>query len=364
LNHGDTEDAKNSVEEEDTDVRARGGRAATLPEGIGLRGHRVFVVQRPFRAPYPWPGMRFPGLRRVAGRVLIGGVQDLIAKAATLLEALPYIQRFSGATFVVKYGGSFMDSPDPAVRQGVARDVVFLEAVEIDPVVVHGGGKAITRAMERAGLKSEFIQGQRVTDAATVDIVNQVLSHEINPEVVATINQLGGRARGFAGPDIFRCRKVRMTGTDGQPIDLGFVGEVVEVNTGPLMECIHQGVTPVISPTARGFDGHLYNCNADVAAAMAAIALRARRLVFMSDVPGLLRDPKDPDTVIPHLRTEEVAELKRQGIVDKGMIPKVDSAVAAIRAGVEKVSFVDGRVPHAVLLEIFTDEGIGTEVVS
>lgn len=290
-------------------------------------------------------------------------MQDLIAKASSLLEALPYIQRFSGATFVVKYGGSFMDSPDPAVREGVARDIVFLEAVEINPVVVHGGGKAITRAMERAGLKAQFVQGQRVTDHAAVEIVNQVLSHEINPEVVATINKLGGVARGFAGPDIFRCRKIEVTGPDGQAQDLGYVGEVVEVNTAPLLECIAQGVTPVISPTARGFDGHLYNCNADVAAAMAAIALKARRLVFMSDVPGLLRNPKDPDTVISHLQIEEVAQLKQAGVIDKGMIPKVDSAVAAIKAGVEKVSFVDGRVPHSVLLEIFTDEGIGTEVV-
>lgn len=290
-------------------------------------------------------------------------MQDLIAKASTLLEALPYIQRFSGATFVVKYGGSFMDSPDPAVRQSVARDMVFLEAVEIDPVVVHGGGKAITRAMERAGLQAQFVQGQRVTDARTVEIVHQVLSHEINPEVVATINRLGGLARGFAGPDIFRCRRAEVPGPDGRPLDLGFVGEVVEVNTKPLLDCIAEGVTPVISPTARGFDGQLYNCNADVAAAMAAIALKARRLVFMSDVPGLLRDPGQPDSVIPHLKTAEVAELKRAGVVDKGMIPKVDSAVAAIRAGTEKVSFVDGRVPHAVLLEIFTDEGVGTEVV-
>ncbi|MCC7375026.1 MAG: acetylglutamate kinase [Verrucomicrobiales bacterium] len=291
-------------------------------------------------------------------------MQDLIAKAQTLLEALPYIQRFAGATFVVKYGGSFMDSPDPAVRQGVARDIVFLEAVEIDPVVVHGGGKAITRAMEKAGLQSVFVQGQRVTDEKTVELVNQVLSHEINPEIVATINKLGGRARGFAGPDIFRARKLQTPGPDGQPLDLGFVGEVVEVNTKPLLECIAEGVTPVISPTARGYDGRLYNCNADVAAAMAAIVLKAERLVFMSDVPGLLQNPKDPDSIISHLRIDEVAQLKKDGVIDKGMIPKVDSAVAALVAGVQKVSFVDGRVPHSVLLEIFTDEGIGTEVVS
>ncbi len=290
-------------------------------------------------------------------------MQTLIAKAATLLEALPYIQRYSHATFVVKYGGSFMDSPDPDIRQGVARDLVFLEAVEINPVVVHGGGKAITRAMERAGLKAQFIQGQRVTDAAAVEVVDQVLSREINPEIVRTIQTLGGLAKGFAGTEIFTCRKLPMTGPDGGALDLGFVGEVNGVNTGPLLECIRDGVTPVISPTARGEDGRVYNCNADVAAAVCAIALKARRLVFMSDVPGLLRDPKDPASVIPHLRLEDVAELKRLGVVDHGMIPKVDSAVAAIRAGVDKVSLVDGRIHHAVLLEIFTDAGVGTEVV-
>jgi len=292
-------------------------------------------------------------------------MEELISKARVLLEALPYIQRFRSQTFVVKYGGSFMDSPDANVRNSVARDIVFLEAVEINPVVVHGGGKAITRAMEKAGLAAKFIQGQRVTDAATVNIVDDVLSREINPEVVAAINSLGGAAQGIAGTDIFKCRKLWLDDKEnpGAKIDIGFVGEVIGVNTAPLLECIEQGITPVISPTARGEDGHVYNCNADVAAAQVAIALKAKRLVFMSDVPGLLSDPKDPDSVISNLKTEAVAELKKAGVIDKGMIPKVDSAVAAIKTGVEKVSFVDGRVPHSVLLEIFTDEGVGTEVV-
>jgi len=292
-------------------------------------------------------------------------VQDLIAKANTLLEALPYIQKFSGATFVVKYGGSFMDSPDANVRNSVARDVVFLETVEINPVVVHGGGKAITRAMQKAGLKADFIQGQRVTDETTAKIVDEVLSREINPEIVKTINALGGKAVGFAGPDIFKCRKLLLDDYEkpGAKIDIGYVGEVVEVNVAPLKESIWCGFTPVISPTARGEDGKIYNCNADVATAQAAIALKAKRLVFMSDVPGLLRDPNQPDSVVPHLKISEVGELKQNGVIDKGMIPKADSAVAAIQSGVEKVSFVDGRVPHAVLLEIFTDEGVGTEIV-
>ncbi|HMJ65122.1 MAG TPA: acetylglutamate kinase [Candidatus Binatia bacterium] len=290
-------------------------------------------------------------------------MEELISKARVLLEALPYIQRFRRQTFVVKYGGSFMDSPDAEVRNGVARDVVFLEAVGINPVVVHGGGKAITRAMESAGLQSKFVQGQRVTDEATAKVVDQVLSREINPEIVKTIENLAGKAKGFAGSDIFTCGKLLVKGERGEKLDIGFVGEVTHVNTEPLRECIRRGITPVISPTARGADGQIYNCNADVAAAQTAIALKARRLVFMSDVPGLMRDPKNPSTVIPHLQISEVDTLKKAGIVDKGMIPKVDSAVAAIRAGVEKVSFVDGRVSHSVLLEIFTDAGVGTEVV-
>lgn len=290
-------------------------------------------------------------------------MKELISKAAVLLEALPYLQRFRDKTFVVKYGGSFMDSPDPEVRNGVARDIVFLAAAGISPVVVHGGGKAITRAMEASGTKANFIQGQRVTDETTVNIVDRVLSDEINPEVVATIKSLGGTTKGFAGRDIFTCRKLWLNGPAGEQIDIGYVGEVVAVNTAPLLECIKQGITPVISPTARGEDGRIYNCNADVAAAQAAIALKAKRLVFMSDVPGLMRDPKDVATVISHLQISEVAELKKAGIVDKGMIPKVDSAVAAIKAGVDKVSFIDGRIQHSMLLEIFTDAGIGTEVV-
>jgi acetylglutamate kinase len=290
-------------------------------------------------------------------------MQDLIAKAATLLEALPYIQRFRSQTFVVKYGGSFMDSPDPEMRLGVARDIVFLEAVGINPVVVHGGGKAITRAADLAGLKADFIQGMRVTDEATVNVVEQVLSREINPEIVKTINASGGKARGFSGTEIFRCRQLCLEGPDGKELDIGFVGEVTEVNTELLRECIRRSITPVISPTARGEDGKLYNCNADVAAARAAVGLKARRLVFMSDVPGLMRDPKDPNSVISHLQVEEVDRLRKAGVVDKGMIPKASSAVAALKAGVDKVSFVDGRVEHSILLEIFTDAGVGTEVV-
>ncbi|MDQ6809466.1 MAG: acetylglutamate kinase [Verrucomicrobiota bacterium] len=290
-------------------------------------------------------------------------MQEIIGKAATLLEALPYIQRFRNQIFVVKYGGSFMDSPDPAERHRVAREIVFLEAVGINPVVVHGGGKAVTLALAAADVPNEFIQGQRTTTAAGMEVVERVLSREINREIVAEIQKLGGKARGFAGSDIFKCRKLELHDDAGRPVDLGYVGEVCGVEVEPLRDCIRRNITPVISPTARGPDGHIYNCNADIGAAQTAIALRARRLVFMSDVAGLLRDPQDATTLVSHLAVGEVPGLKQEGVIDRGMIPKVDSAVAAIQSGVEKVQFVDGRIPHSVLLEIFTDAGVGTEVV-
>jgi acetylglutamate kinase len=290
-------------------------------------------------------------------------MQESITKAGTLLEALPYIQRFRSQVFVVKYGGSFMDSPDPAERHRVAREIVFLEAVGINPVVVHGGGKAVTRAVEKAGGSTNFVQGQRVTDKRTIKVVDEVLSRQINPEIVKAIEEFGGKARGFAGSDIFRCKQYAAKDENGDPVNLGYVGQVYDVNIDPLRECIRRRITPVISPTARGQDGQIYNCNADVAAAQTAIALKARRLVFMSDVPGLLRKPGDARTLMSHLSASEVPALKAKGVVGEGMIPKVDSAVAAIHSGIEKVQFVDGRVPHSVLLEIFTDAGVGTEVV-
>ena len=280
------------------------------------------------------------------------------------MEALPYLQRFRGSIVVIKYGGSFMDSPDPAGRLNVARDVAFLSAAGMRPVVVHGGGKAITAALSKAGVTAKFVQGMRVTDEATVKVVEQVLSWEINPDIVKTINALGGKAQGFSGTEIFTCAKMWLTGADGEKLDPGLVGNVTDVNTASLRECLEHGITPVVSPTALGPGGQIYNCNADVAAGMAAMALKADRLVFMSDVPGLLRDPKDPETLISRLLAGEVEELKKSGVIDKGMIPKVDSAVAAARAGVKKVSFVDGRVLHAALLEIFTQEPVGTEVVA
>jgi len=282
-------------------------------------------------------------------------VNELIAKADVLLEALPYIQRFRSSIFVVKYGGSFMDSPDPKVRSGVAADVVFLEACGINPVVVHGGGKAITKAMQQAGIQARFVNGLRVTDEETMQCVETVLANVINREIVEMIQKLGGKARGFSGKDVFRCRQL-----DPQ---LGYVGEVTGVEVEAVRKCLRAQVTPVISPIGLGEDSHAYNINADVAAAKLAMAIGARRLVFLSDVPGLLRDPRDPATLISSLHVNEVEQLKASGVIDKGMIPKVDSAVEAVGAGVRRVHFVDGRIPHSVLLEIFTDKGIGTEIV-
>jgi acetylglutamate kinase len=290
-------------------------------------------------------------------------LQLAISKAGALLETLPYLRRFRGSTFVIKYGGSFMDSPDPALRQGVARDIVFLQAVGINTVVVHGGGKAITAAMESAGLKAKFVRGMRVTDEAAVEIVERVLSREINPQIDNTIDTLGASPRGFSGTEIFKCAKLRQDSPSGEPIDLGFVGEVCAVDGGRLTDCIREGFIPVISPTARGGEGKIYNCNADVAAAQTAIALKASRLIFMSDVPGLMRDPKNPGTIIRRLRAGEIDELIKSGVVDKGMIPKVESAAAALRAGVARVSLVDGRLPHGILLDMFEGCAAGTEVV-
>lgn len=285
-------------------------------------------------------------------------MDDLIKKADVLLEALPYIQRFRSSIFVVKYGGSFMDSPDAKVREGVAADVVFLEAVGVNPVVVHGGGKAITTAMGKAGITAQFVQGMRVTDGKSMEIVEDVLANVINRDIVEMIQKFGGKARSFSGKDVFQCRKLVKDG-----VDLGYVGEVTNVSTEAVRKCLRAQVTPVISPIGLGEDGHAYNINADVAAAKLAMAVGARRLVFMSDVAGLMRDPRNPKTLISSLHVSEVLDLKREGVVNKGMIPKVDSAVEAVHAGVRRVHFVDGRIPHSILLEIFTDKGIGTEIV-
>jgi len=286
-----------------------------------------------------------------------------VHKAEVLLEALPYIQKFRGSTFVVKYGGSFMDDPNPEGRDRVATDIAFLAAVGIQVVVVHGGGKAITRAMETAGIKSEFRGGMRVTDAATVKIVEETLNKEINGQICDSLRCRGANPLGMPGNHVNLCEKLLSADEAGNPIDLGFVGDIKFVKAKLIKKALADGFLPVVSPIALDGDDQPYNTNADVAAAAIANSLRARRLIFMSDVPGLLADPKDPSTLIATLKVGEVDELKKKGVIAGGMIPKVDSAVKALKEGVRRVHFIDGRVPHSLLLEVFTDKGVGTEIV-
>ncbi len=289
-------------------------------------------------------------------------VAEITAKAKVLIEALPYIQDFHGATFVVKYGGSFMDDPDPVTRTRVAYDIAFLAAVGINVVVVHGGGKAITRAMETSGLKANFVNGMRVTDEATIAVVKKTLDEIVNQDVCAAISIAKGRPKGMPGDTVLVCQKLTHD-DDGREVDLGFVGDVTEVKVKLIKKEIADGFVPVISPVAEGYDGKPYNVNADLVAGRVASALRARRLVYMSDVPGLLADPADPASLISTLKISQVDDLKKKGVIDKGMRPKVQSAIRALEEGVQRVHFIDGRLAHSLLLEIFTDHGIGTEIV-
>ena len=290
-------------------------------------------------------------------------IAEITAKARVLLEALPYIQDFHGSIFVVKYGGSFMDDPDPSVRTRVAYDLAFFAAIGINVVVVHGGGKAITKAMEAAGLTASFVNGLRVTDEAAMAVVKKTLDEVVNKDVCDAIATAKARPKGMPGDTVLVCQKLA-TDDDGQPVDLGYVGEVTEVKVKLIKKEMADGFVPVISPVAEGLDGKPYNVNADLAAGRVASALRARRLVYMSDVPGLLGNPADPASLISTLKISQVEDLKKKGVIDKGMRPKVASAVRALQEGVQRVHFIDGRLPHSLLLEIFTDRGIGTEIVS
>jgi acetylglutamate kinase len=289
-------------------------------------------------------------------------VIEVTAKAKVLLEALPYIQDFRASTFVIKYGGSFMDDPDPIIRTRVAYDIAFLAACGINVVVVHGGGKAITKAMETSGLKATFVNGLRATDEATINVVKKTLDEVVNKEVCDAIAAAKGKPKGLPGDSVLVCEKMTKD-DDGNTIDLGYVGDVTEVKVKLIKKEIGEGFIPVISPVAEGYDGKPYNVNADLVAGRVASALRARRLVYMSDVAGLLSAPPDPESLISTLKTSQVDDLKKRGVIDKGMRPKVLSAIRALEEGVQRVHFIDGRLPHSLLLEIFTDKGIGTEIV-
>jgi acetylglutamate kinase len=284
-------------------------------------------------------------------------------RAEALIEALPYIQKFRGRTFVIKYGGSAME--DEHVIERLLRDIVFLEAVGINPVLVHGGGKAITDRMREAGLKAKFVNGLRVTDASAIKIVEEVLDTVINPRLVQRIEEFSGRAVGISGREVFIAKKLPpQTDAHNVAVDLGFTGEVVGLKIDKVREVLEAEKVPVISPISQDEAGTVYNVNADVAAGAIAGALQATKLIYLSDVPGIMRMPGEKESMIPSVNREMIETLIEDEVIEGGMVPKVKSALAAIEKGVGKVHLIDGRVPHSLLIEIFTNAGIGTEIVA
>ena len=277
----------------------------------------------------------------------------LFKKEDVLIEALPYIQQFEQKTFVIKYGGAVME--DELLKSSVAQDVTLLRKIGIDVVVIHGGGKEITALASRLNIETKFVNGQRYTDKETLDVVQMVLAGSINKDIVRRINIHGGRAVGISGIDsgLVKVKKYEQE-------DLGFVGEVVDVNTSLIKNLLRDGYLPVIAPIGVDDEGTVYNVNADIAAGSIAGSLEAAKLVYMTDIEGV----KAEDGLIPHLNKDDAEKFIRNGIINGGMIPKVESALDAIDKGVQKVHIVDGRIPHALLLEIFTKEGVGTEIVS
>ena len=287
-----------------------------------------------------------------------------LAKAETLTDALPYMQRYAGKTFVVKYGGHAMG--DPELARDFAEDVVLLKAVGINPVVVHGGGPQIGQMLKRLGVESEFVGGLRVTDAETARIAEMVLAGSINKEIVSWISAAGGKAIGISGKDSGLVTARKVTRSEADPlqgierhVDLGFVGEPVAVDASVLTTLSAQGFIPVIAPIALGADGHTYNINADTMAGAIAGALGASRFFLLTDVPGVLSKDKQ---LLSDLDPGRIAALKADGTISGGMIPKVETCVAAVDAGVDAAVILDGRVPHSMLLEIFTPQGAGTLV--
>lgn len=285
-----------------------------------------------------------------------------IYKADILIEALPYLQAYRDQTILIKFGGSAMDNPD--LVKSLMRDIVVMETMGLNPVVVHGGGKAISKAMADAGLEARFVNGLRVTTPEAIDIVERTLSGTINPGLVEMMRGHGGKAVGIPGTNVFVGEKIMEKDAEGNPVDIGMVGNVIGCQLSRVKEALSLQLTPVISPLARELGtNHSLNVNADLAAAALARELKPVKLVYISDVPGLMNDPNDPSTIIQSINRKEAFELIEKGIISGGMIPKVKSAVDALNAGVRKVHFIDGRLRHTLLLEIFTPEGIGTEIV-
>jgi len=290
-------------------------------------------------------------------------MERVIEKARTLVEALPYIKEFSGKTVVIKCGGSVLS--DASVRQTSATDIVPMKYVGMNPVIIHGGGPAITNTMDRMGIKSEFREGLRVTDERSIKIVEMVLVGSENKELVASINRAGGRAVGVSGKDsdlLFAEKLMVPGGEGGDAVDIGYVGKITRVDPSVIANLEGVGYIPVIAPVATDADGNTWNVNADVAAGEIAGALKAEKLVFLTDTQGILSDAADESSLISTITLDEVEELISRGAIGGGMIPKVKACSAALHAGVRKTHIIDGRVPHALLLEIFTDKGVGTQV--
>ena len=285
-----------------------------------------------------------------------------ILKANILVEALPYMQAYRDKTILIKFGGSAMD--DPALVRHLMRDIVVLEAMGLNPVVVHGGGKAISKAMQDAGLEAKFVNGLRVTTEEAINIVESTLSGTINPGLVEMVRDSGGKAVGIPGTSVFVGEKLVERDAAGNRVDIGRVGQVIGCLLPRIEEALSLQLTPIISPLARELGtSKALNVNADLAAAALARELKPVKLIYISDVPGLMRDPSDPSTIIQSINRSEAFQLIEEGVISGGMIPQVKSAVDALNAGVRKVHFIDGRLPHTLLLEIFTSDGIGTEIV-
>ncbi len=289
-------------------------------------------------------------------------MNEWIAKADVLTEALPYIQQFRDTVVVVKFGGSAMESAELIER--TMRDIVLLEAIGMRPVVVHGGGKAITARLKELNIETKFINGLRVTDEKTIGVVDDVLHNQTNAALVKGIAAAGGSGASISGKKLLRAKKLYSKDKEtGAPLDIGFVGEIIAADVRAVQDALAFKIIPVITPLAMDFHGQVYNINADTAACELAKALKARKLVFLSDVPGILNDPSDEDSLISVIRTGDVPELISTGVLSGGMLPKIKSCVEALENGVTEVHMVDGRLPHSLLLEIFTASGVGTQII-
>ena len=278
-------------------------------------------------------------------------------RANVLAEALPYIQEYNGKIIVVKYGGNAMTSEE--LKDDVIRDIVLLNLVGIRVVLVHGGGPDISRMLKKIGHESTFVRGLRYTDEETMDVVQMVLCGKVNKNLVSLLDKAGGRGVGLGGMDGGLFRAVKRVDPDGT--EYGKVGEIREVHPQIVLDMLEKGYIPVVSSVAAGMDENTnYNINADTAAEKLAVALRAKKLILLTDVRGLMRDPKDDATLIPELKVSEVPALTRQGVISGGMIPKVECCVEAVRQGVERANIQDGRVPHSILIELLSNDGVGT----